>query len=120
MFIKKIQCNPFQGDCRTLRFYLNGDMDRLLENAVNASLMAAIQAANIPKAGPCPFLTLPIGIHSKSHYFNAISDMKLKYWNQTSALLYPASVKRSMWTGRFSGIRTFSKALRFWLISRSL
>ncbi|MCY1448165.1 hypothetical protein D9M71_648190 [compost metagenome] len=50
----------------------------------------------------------------------AINEAKLRHWNQGTTFEKPAARRRSWWASRVSGRITFSMALRFWAISRSL
>ncbi|MCY1285484.1 hypothetical protein D9M69_373250 [compost metagenome] len=50
----------------------------------------------------------------------AISEAKLRHWNQGTTLRKPAASRRSRCRSRLSGFITFSMALRFWAISSSL
>ncbi|MNV79639.1 hypothetical protein D3C71_1732000 [compost metagenome] len=50
----------------------------------------------------------------------AISEAKLRHWNQGTTLEKPAARRRALWASRVSGVITCSMALRFWAISSSL
>ncbi len=52
-------------------------------------------------------------------HVKASMEVKLKHWNQVSMDWKPAVWRRWWWVCRVSGMRTFSRAVRFWLISRS-
>ena len=84
-----------------------------VEVAVDFSLQA-IRPARQWTARPALHQCLEID------HFRATSEAKLKHWNQTSQLLKPALPMRCLWVSSVSGINTFSRALRFWAISRSL
>ncbi|MDT4819319.1 hypothetical protein FQZ97_524330 [compost metagenome] len=56
----------------------------------------------------------------RANHGRAISEAKLRHWNQGTTLENPAASRRSRCSSRLSGCMTFSSALRFWAISSSL
>src|SRR5690606_27496417 len=60
------------------------------------------------------------GQGGKVDHGRAISEAKLRHWNQGTTRVKPASSRRWRCCSRLSGCMTCSMALRFWAISSSL
>src|SRR5690606_22325964 len=60
------------------------------------------------------------GQRSEINHGRAISEAKLRHWNQGTTWEKPAASKRSRCCCRLSGCMMCSMALRFWAISSSL
>ncbi|MNT69982.1 hypothetical protein D3C72_2083350 [compost metagenome] len=56
----------------------------------------------------------------RTNHGRAISEAKLRHWNQGTTLEKPAASRRARCSSKLSGCMTFSRALRFWAISSSL
>ncbi|MNZ86395.1 hypothetical protein D3C78_1052140 [compost metagenome] len=61
-----------------------------------------------------------VGAGGEVGHGRAISEAKLRHWNQGMTFEKPAASRRSRCSSRLSGFITFSMALRFWAISSSL
>ncbi|MNQ31218.1 hypothetical protein D3C85_445850 [compost metagenome] len=61
-----------------------------------------------------------VGADGEVGHGRAISEAKLRHWNQGMTFEKPAASRRSRCSSRLSGFITFSMALRFWAISSSL
>ncbi|MNP47557.1 hypothetical protein D3C76_1416190 [compost metagenome] len=65
-------------------------------------------------------LALQAGEGETFDHGRAIIEEKLRHWNHSTTLEKPASSRRWRWVSKVSGRMTFSMAVRFWAISRSL